>query len=299
MPGPVLLAETQSPTYTPTGTSGSATASTTSGGSGTTTTSTGSCGCCSVCGTSGYLSGLFSSPSGLCPGAISNSSPIYLAATVTFTAVSPYTLAGYCLPSGPTFVGDLEAWPADASGCNQLRWITRSASCNGTDFGIYGSGDNSEGAGTMGAGSFTPISPSFTVCGCNSSNGPANSLRLGGDSINPLTKPWSRSAYSCSPSFTVTYSGHVWAVSGTTYTRVATFTMEFVNASAPYAASAPRVNRLSLPCVNMSAVPIDRAGCNCPDRFIYKCEIYGKCRPNSDLGDGIMCCQKCPDYEEA
>ncbi len=52
------------------------------------------------------------------------------------------------------------------------------------------------------------------------------------------------------------------------------------------------------PCVYRTELPIDRADCNCPFKFVYGCEKHEKCRPFTDNGDGVRCCQKCEDYEE-
>jgi hypothetical protein len=56
--------------------------------------------------------------------------------------------------------------------------------------------------------------------------------------------------------------------------------------------------RRTLPCFHRSSTPIDTGDCNCPLKFVYKCELHEKCRPFRDYGDGIRCCQNCNDYEE-
>ena len=52
------------------------------------------------------------------------------------------------------------------------------------------------------------------------------------------------------------------------------------------------------PCFNRSEVPIDRAGCNCVDKWVFSCKVHGKCRLRKDFGDGITVCEGCNDWEE-
>jgi hypothetical protein len=52
------------------------------------------------------------------------------------------------------------------------------------------------------------------------------------------------------------------------------------------------------PCFNRSEVPIDRAACNCPDKWVFSCKVFGKCRLRKDLGDGIAVCDGCQSWEE-
>lgn len=70
---------------------------------GTGATSTSSVDCPGCCGPY-YLPNLFGAPTGgLCPGAVSNTTPVTLTATVTITPASGISLATYCLPSSASF----------------------------------------------------------------------------------------------------------------------------------------------------------------------------------------------------
>lgn len=302
MPTPVieaLVPLNQAPT-----TSSSGSATVTASNSSGTTTSIGGCGCCSPCAE--FLPFLFST-GGLCAGSITNNVPVYLAMEMEFTPVSPYTLAGYCLPSGKVFVGDLAAdgiYSQDFKNCNYARVITTQSSCDGSTF---------EPADVSGNNFYfyfansTPTVYAWLVprlCGCNSgspySTGWANSLVLLGDPWNVYPNSLlSYVTHSCNP-FSLTMKGTVLKTDGLNpYEPVATVEITFTQATAPFLGTRPKVNRLELPCVHLSPIPIDRANCNCPEKFIYKCDLHGQCRPNSDQGDGIRCCQDCQDFEEA
>lgn len=311
MPTPVIEALVPYGQANSTSSTGSATV-TASNSSGT-TTSIGGCGCCTPCPT-GYLPYLFST-GGLCAGAITNNVPVYLAMEMEFTPISPYTLAGFCLPSGKVFVGDTVCDAVTSASCDTINSITRQATCDGSTFEIHGTGTVGSGTGPFGFSFNSAITsnPYFgsgwlkhKVCGCNSGitwlSGESNTLWIAG---KPYQDAWGYSSglmeyvtHSCSP-FSLTIKGT--AVKLDNYNPdvpVAYVEITFTEATAPFLGTAPKVNRLELPCVNMTAIPIDRADCNCPEKFVYGCSLHGKCRPNSDLGDGILCCQTCQDFEE-
>lgn len=48
------------------------------------------------------------------------------------------------------------------------------------------------------------------------------------------------------------------------------------------------------PCRYISDAPIDKQGCNCPQKWIYECEVYGACTPAIDRTDRTAVCAKCP-----
>lgn len=270
----------------------------------TTSSSSSACGCCSPCA-AGYLAPLFST-GGLCAGAIDNTSQVYLAATVEFTPISPYTLAGYCLPSGPTFIGDL-TFQDIARGCDTAEFITKLSSCTGS---------NSGPLGTYNGFFFFKKTTSPYIganvwlyqyfCGCNSGVSflPAsyNGLIMMGypDYISTIGGNASLEyvSHSCTP-FSLTMKGTAVKTAYGSLTPVATYTITFEQAVTPYLTPNPSAQRLELPCVHQSAIPIDRADCNCPDKWVYGCEIYGQCRTNVDQGDGLPICRLCDKYEEA
>lgn len=260
------------------------------------------CGCCSPC-PSGYLAPLFST-GGLCPGAIDNTQQVYLAATIEFTPISPHTLAGYCLPSGPTFIGDLTF---ESGNCDRVEHITKLASCSGT---------NSGPLGTVNGYLFykLPSSPYIGIslwlyqyfCGCNSGTSlfpeRYNALLMLGYPDN-LSSSYGSAfleyvSHTCSP-FSLTMKGTAVKTAYGSLTPVATYTITFTQAVAPFLTPNPMSSpRLELPCIHQSAIPIDRADCNCPDKWVYGCEIFGQCRTNVDQGDGLQVCRECERYEE-
>ena len=270
----------------------------------TTTASSSGCGCCSPCA-DGHLAALFST-GGLCPGSIDNSSQVYLAATIEFTPISPHTLAGFCLPSGPTFIGDL-TYLNTATGCFNVEYITKLSSCTGSNSGPL---QGSNGYFFYKTASAPYIQVNVWLyqyfCGCNSGlsympnsyNGlimmgyPDNLSTVGGNEKLEYV------SHSCSP-FSLTMKGTAIKMGYGSLTPVATYTITFEQAVTPYLTPNPSAQRLELPCVNQSAIPIDRAECNCPDKWVYGCEIYGKCRTNVDQGDGLPVCRLCDKYEEA
>lgn len=313
MPTPVIEALVPYGQSTTTSSTGSPTVTATNGS--TTTVSMGGCGCCSQC-PNGFLPKLFST-GGLCVGAIDNTVPVYLSVEMEFTAISPHTLAGYCLPSGKVFVGDAQCNPtpteANGNGCNYFKMITLQPTCDGSTFEVAGGGTSNENF-IFFVNSTTPeISVGGgtipRVCGCNSGR-TDHSGTSWANSLAILGKPFSISGFlnsnleyvshSCSP-FSLVMKGTAVKLQNATApsTAVAYVEITFTEATAPFLGTAPKINRLEIPCFNMSATPIDRANCNCPEKFVYGCKIHGKCRPNSDLGDGIKCCQGCNEFEEA
>lgn len=284
-------------TSTPPGATVTTTTSTT-----TTTASSSGCGCCSPCA-AGYLAPLFST-GGLCAGAIDNTQPVYLAATVEFTPISPHTLAGYCLPSGPTFIGDLTF---ESGNCDRVEYITKLASCSGTNSGplvtVNGYTFYKKTSSPY-IGTFLWLYQYF--CGCNSGISlfpeKNNALLMLGYPDN-LSSSYGNGeleyvSHSCSP-FSLTMKGTAVKTGYGSLTPVATYTITFEQAVTPYLTPNPTAKRLELPCIHQSAIPIDRAECNCPDKWIYGCDIYGQCRTNVDQGDGLPVCRLCDKYEEA
>ncbi len=270
--------------------------------SGSTTTTSSPCGCCSNCPT-GFVPHLFST-GGLCAGAIDNSVPFYLASEITFTPIAPNTLAGMCLPSGATELGDLLSFD-NIYQCNGMKYLTTLSSCNW--FSPTPTFEPMENAGSAAHVSFVPdpasidpikvyLSAGFRVCSCSYSIAHQFFPWLQGTLA--LSANTTYVSHSCSP-FELVVSGTVIKqIDNYTTTNVATYVLKFTEAVAPFLGTMPKVNRLELPCVHLSPIPIDRANCNCPEKFIYKCDLHGQCRPNSNQGDGIRCCQDCPDYEE-
>lgn len=267
--------------------------------SGSTTTTSSPCGCCSNCPT-GFVPHLFST-GGLCAGAVDNTAPFYLASEITFTPIAPNTLAGLCLPTGATDFGDLLA-VNEIYKCDSMKYVTTLATCNWTA-PVF---DPMENVGAGAAITFTPdpalvdpirvsLGTSFRVCSCSYSSYYSSfpwmqgTLQLvGGTYVS----------HSCSPFELIVSGTVVKQIDRYNSSNVATFVLKFTEAVAPFLGTQPKVNRIELPCVNMTATPIDRANCNCPEKFVYGCSLHGQCRPNSDLGDGIRSCQTCQDFEE-
>ena len=55
--------------------------------------------------------------------------------------------------------------------------------------------------------------------------------------------------------------------------------------------------KLMLPCINLGTI-ISRANCNCPFKFIHKCDIHGTCIRGEQVDSENRSCLKCKDYQE-
>lgn len=62
----------------------------------------------------------------------------------------------------------------------------------------------------------------------------------------------------------------------------------------------PRPNPLV--CDHFEEVAVDRRGpdgavCNCPVKWLYACDLHGKCaRTRAAARPGVACCEICPDH---
>lgn len=261
-------------------------ASTTSGSTstGTTTTSYGGCNCCNPCSVIDLLG-----PNGC------NTTETENRYCVRFYNFRGGT--GFCFPSEMTFeVAHVTVPLPGTSNCNSFEYIpgtyepATDAGCSGYTF------DPSN----LFAPRFSIYWVSFLSKFTLSMQGP--NFQINDGSSTHTVRFWSpASSYNSEPITTCSPLLITW-----TYCQVRSdyytvfgfryFDMDFY--TCPSLGTMPKTNRIELPCVNMTATPIDRANCNCPEKFVYGCSLHGQCRPNSDLGDGIRSCQTCQDYEE-
>lgn len=52
----------------------------------------------------------------------------------------------------------------------------------------------------------------------------------------------------------------------------------------------------SLPCINLGTI-VSRANCNCPFKFVHKCDKHGFCVRGEQQTPDVRSCLDCPDYE--
>lgn len=54
--------------------------------------------------------------------------------------------------------------------------------------------------------------------------------------------------------------------------------------------------RMGLPCIHLGPV-LERANCNCPLKFVHRCDLHKSCVRGMQYNPDIRSCQNCPDYK--